>query len=153
MIVSRQKDLSIDVILENATSVNALGSDCGIYFLLSGKTIVYVGQTQNLYIARVIAHLSEGKEFDSYFALPCPPEELSNWEAYFILKFQPFYNSSIPKNTWYASIMHLKKTWGMTKHEIRKLAKKHNIAPTPYGDHAYYSQADFAIALGREGAA
>ena len=66
----------------------------GIYFLINGNEVVYVGQTKNLH-ARIYQHRVETKKaFTRYFLLPCEPAELTPLESRYIAKFKPRYNKS-----------------------------------------------------------
>ena len=64
----------------------------GIYFLWHGYSVVYVGQSKNVY-ARVNTHILEGKKrFDYACALNCKQEDLDKMEAAFIGLLRPIYN-------------------------------------------------------------
>lgn len=62
----------------------------GVYFLMRGKRVVYVGQSTNLY-ARLARHQEE-KEFDRFAHIPCAPEELDALEALYIHLLKPELN-------------------------------------------------------------
>lgn len=69
---------------------------CGIYVLMHGREIVYVGQSLNCNL-RIGTHLNEEvKVFDSYFIIECPESRLDEVEAKYIVKFHPKYNIAIP---------------------------------------------------------
>lgn len=75
----------------------AVKKTCGIYFLMQGSEIVYVGQSTNCNF-RIGNHLSdEQKVFDSYFMVECIESRLDEMEAKYIVKFRPKYNLAIPK--------------------------------------------------------
>lgn len=64
----------------------------GIYFLIDGLRIVYVGQSMNIH-ARIYQHrIERKKQFTSYFLLPCQPEELTPLESLYIQRYRPKYN-------------------------------------------------------------
>jgi hypothetical protein len=70
---------------------------CGIYFLMQGSEIVYVGQSVNCNL-RIGNHLNdEQKVFDSYFVVECIENRLDEMEAKYIVKLRPKYNLAIPK--------------------------------------------------------
>lgn len=65
----------------------------GVYFLFKDKNLVYVGKTTKG-IKRIFQH--DDKEFDGYYFVDVPPDELSYTEKELILKYKPRYNLSIP---------------------------------------------------------
>ena len=72
----------------------------GIYFLISQKEIVYVGQSVNIH-KRVSDHFSGCKiEFDSYSFIFVPVAELNRVEKFYIQKFMPAYNVSDNPLDW-----------------------------------------------------
>ena len=71
---------------------------CGVYFLLDGVEIVYVGQGIDCY-RRVCQHYAEGKKkFDAYYIIPCAVEGLDDMEAMYIAKFGPKLNAVKPRD-------------------------------------------------------
>ena len=68
----------------------AVSSTCGIYFLRKGASIVYVGQSVNVYI-RASQHRAT-KDFDSVDFIPCPRERLDELEGFFIRLIRPSQN-------------------------------------------------------------
>lgn len=67
---------------------------CGIYFLWKDYSVVYVGQSINIY-GRVATHIKEGsKKFDYACALYCEKEKLDLLESAFIGLLKPKYNWS-----------------------------------------------------------
>jgi hypothetical protein len=101
--------LDEEVILRRAMLYDSI---CGIYFLLDGEKIVYVGQSISL-LSRVAKHWQEGaKPFNRVFFIECAQAELSHLEALYIDKFKPQYNASKPwvdpgSVAWDASLRHL----------------------------------------------
>lgn len=71
-----------------------------VYMLWSGGEVVYVGSTRYP-SARIKAHQSSIKEFDSVSVHECSDDELLDLETKFIIKLKPKYNSSIPNSTEY----------------------------------------------------
>lgn len=64
----------------------------GVYFLLSGDSIVYVGQTVD-FDARLARHrIASRKVFDRYAIIECAQRDLNVIEQHYIRKFQPLYN-------------------------------------------------------------
>lgn len=63
---------------------------CGVYFLLKGDQIVYVGQSININ-ERIRTH-EKIKDFDKFTYVGCEKENLNEIEAKYILKFKPIYN-------------------------------------------------------------
>ena len=82
---------SADFIRANA---RALEKSPGIYFLLKGKEIVYIGQSVDP-DSRVPTHQNGeyAKDFDSYFIYRCQKSELDALVFLFILHYQPRLNS------------------------------------------------------------
>ena len=67
----------------------------GVYFLISNKTIVYVGQSVNVY-ARLSGH--GDKNFDSFTVIPCPKEHLDVLESLYIHVMNPVFNGHEKNN-------------------------------------------------------
>ena len=66
----------------------------GIYFLLDGKEIVYIGQTKN-FENRLIQH--SNKNFTGYRFIECSDKKRRLlYEARWLNKFKPKYNKLIP---------------------------------------------------------
>lgn len=62
----------------------------GVYFLVRGNKVVYVGQGVNCG-SRSLSHTD--KEFDCVFVMPVPRSELNRVEAAFISVLKPEYNA------------------------------------------------------------
>lgn len=97
----------------------------GIYFLFSGEEIVYVGQGQ-VVEERIYDH-RKNKEFDSYYIIEIKEGDLNDIEAYFIIKYQPKYNNSVPGNSRFLMMQKLKERYNSNAHVIKKAIKKHCI--------------------------
>jgi len=69
----------------------------GVYFLLQGKRVVYIGQTKNIK-GRMQAHKEDkSKVFDNVRFIDGVPVDLLDFvEAYYINKVKPKYNISLP---------------------------------------------------------
>jgi excinuclease UvrABC nuclease subunit len=79
-----------------------------IYFLFKNDEIVYVGQSKTG-TNRIWQHTRndryiDKKDFNFYSFIPCEENTLNETEAYYIIKFKPKYNKSIPKNNKYVNI-------------------------------------------------
>lgn len=62
----------------------------GVYFLIANGEIVYIGQSRQVF-ARICQHM-KSKEFDSFYWIACPPEDLLLQEQRCIKKFRPWMN-------------------------------------------------------------
>ena len=62
----------------------------GVYFLLSGKSIVYIGKTTNI-VARMYGH--NEKKYDRFRLIVCDEGVIDLYEKRWISKFQPAYNT------------------------------------------------------------
>lgn len=63
----------------------------GVYFLLKGTCVVYVGQSIHVF-SRVTDHLGS-KDFDSFAWIACPPASLDMLESLYIHTLRPVYNT------------------------------------------------------------
>lgn len=89
--IDNSKLLAIEDLRERAIPViNA----SGVYFLMTGGIVMYVGQSTNLW-RRIEDHKINFRGFDSYAFLPCPAADLGTLEARYIDKFQPPWNIRI----------------------------------------------------------
>lgn len=60
----------------------------GIYFLLLGGEVVYVGQSVDV-LHRVARHRREGRQFDAFSIIECEPQEMDELERKYILCLVP----------------------------------------------------------------
>src|SRR5690554_2342080 len=68
---------------------------CGVYFLVSGDEVVYIGQSKNIY-SRVGTHQADpGKNFDSWCYVQCESHSLDVLESLYIHFLQPRLNGRI----------------------------------------------------------
>lgn len=89
MEMNKYLQLTHDEIADQAAPAT---SQCGVYFLLRGKTVVYVGQSL-AFGGRLRTHLRDGsKSFDSFYFLSVPPELLDVVESYYVHQLQPEHN-------------------------------------------------------------
>lgn len=77
-------------ILEAAVPLN---KSSGIYFLVKGPEVVYVGQSVDM-LHRIARHRREGREFDSFACVVCDSDKLDEMEAQYIAAFAPRNNVS-----------------------------------------------------------
>lgn len=66
---------------------------CGVYFLVKGGKVVYVGQSVSVY-SRIASHGS--KDFDSVAFVHCPREQLDLLESLYIHFLAPDQNGNHP---------------------------------------------------------
>lgn len=78
--------LSKETLIQQAKSNLAI---CGIYFLIKGDEIVYIGQSVNIF-ARMNGHAN--KDYDSVTFVPCDKSELDIMESLYILAYRPKLN-------------------------------------------------------------
>jgi len=68
----------------------------GVYFLMMGDSVDYVGQSRSVY-SRIAAHMAASDfEFDGFVITECHPERLLELEAKFINEYKPKLNKQIP---------------------------------------------------------
>lgn len=68
---------------------------CGVYFLLKGDVIVYVGQSVSI-MTRLGEHKRDvGKDFDRVFVIECPAGNMTRMERMYIDKFKPIHNTQM----------------------------------------------------------
>lgn len=101
-----------DFIVNNATKQEI---QCGIYFLIKGGEIVYIGKSIDC-ASRLISHrMGRNGWFDAYFVIPAEIERLDGLEAAYIAKFNPPVNKIRPADK-------MKKT-GSTEQEMQNLIR------------------------------
>jgi hypothetical protein len=87
--------LTSKVLLSEAEIVGAANSwelATGVYFLVGGDKVVYVGQSVNVY-ARIAYHTD--KVFDSFAFIPCGKEMLDSLESLYIHVLRPPLNGDM----------------------------------------------------------
>jgi len=77
---------------EIADAAMPLKNDCGVYFLLKGRQVVYVGQSVSIY-SRIGSHTD--KEFDRYAYIPCERDMLDKLESLYIHCLRPPLNGEM----------------------------------------------------------
>ncbi len=75
----------------SAATTDLLARRCGVYFLVSGSRIIYVGQSVNV-PSRVMEHRGS-KRFDAAAYIQCPPELLDIMESIYIHAIRPSMNA------------------------------------------------------------
>ncbi|EJJ8796738.1 GIY-YIG nuclease family protein [Salmonella enterica] len=73
----------------------------GVYFLLDGDDVVYVGQSRNVY-ARISSH--PAKNFNRYAFVPCAVEALDKLESLYIHLLRPKLNGRKPDDSPFAPL-------------------------------------------------
>ena len=66
----------------------------GVYFLIQGEEVIYVGQSVNIY-SRIAQH--PDKRFDRYAFVPCEVEVLDKLESLYIHTLKPRLNGNASK--------------------------------------------------------
>lgn len=85
--------LTKDEVLKRALTRDRIGRSSGIYFLISGEEVVYIGQSLNVY-ARLRHHNGQRNkfEFDKFHYILCDANNLNELEKEYIHEFYPIYN-------------------------------------------------------------
>ena len=98
-------------ILQKKNNLSDIFLSSGIYFLINGNKIVYVGQTRIHFATRISNHIKANKiKFNSFCTISFPSDKnLNNIETTYIIKFNPKYNSKLPQNPTYISRQQIKK--------------------------------------------
>lgn len=73
--------------------IKEMAARAGVYFLLKGESIVYIGQSITPE-ARIITHTRD-KDFDSFYIIRCRPEILNTAESLLIMHFKPIFNGNV----------------------------------------------------------
>jgi len=69
---------------------------CGVYFLVCGSEVVYVGQSVNVHQRIYQHHNAELILFDSFAYQPCSQESLNTLESLYIHYLRPMRNGAPP---------------------------------------------------------
>lgn len=121
-------------------------SYCGVYFLVEGDEIVYVGQARDI-MFRLAHHAKSEKVFSKYTFIECDVEELNEIEAAYIVKFAPRYNVTLPINSKWTTLPLLRRRageQGINYTQVKKHIKRHGIQDT----NGFYEIADFQPLFG-----
>lgn len=95
--IARKTGISLLSAGEIVARARQLDEQCGIYFLINGDEIVYVGMSTNV-MRRLERHVKEAEiAFDSYYWTPCLAKDLHRLERAYIHALEPKANSLICK--------------------------------------------------------
>ncbi len=132
------RDIDYEMIVENKIEYSPTVIT-GVYFLLNGTEIVYVGQAYDV-MSRIGFHRDEKKkEFNSYYIVECPKEHLNLVEAHFILKFKSLHNVTVPVQGVFKSRHQLKKIFNANLWQIKKFIRINRLQDY----NGYYRLSDF----------
>lgn len=119
------KLINFNEIIKNKTP---LTNDYNIYFLIDKDEIVYIGQSFRGFSNRVSVHKKEGKIFDSIYVINYKNNKyLNDYEALYIWKFLPKYNTSLPFNAYIKTKRGIKNEFKISLAYINKIIKKYSI--------------------------
>lgn len=128
-------------IIQNKNNLSDIFLSSGIYFLIQGNEIVYVGQTKIHFATRISKHINTNNiKFNSFYIIPFSPNEnLNIIETKYIVEFSPRHNSKLPQNSTYLSRQQIKKFFfGVSWTTIKKGIKKDLI-------HSYFNGKAFNV--------
>lgn len=115
----------------------------GIYYLLRGNRVVYIGQSTCI-INRVSNHfVARKKRFDRFTYMNAPTHMLNELELKEIITYNPEYNKSLPRNNIYASMGMLKARFRKTGFELRDIIKANGIGSMRALGRKYYYLHEF----------
>lgn len=81
--------ISGKTIVARATSIRKV---CGIYFLVAGSRVIYVGQSRHIF-ERVAGHIRKDSiPFEAFYYIQCPPAKLLELEMAYIKALKPARN-------------------------------------------------------------
>lgn len=122
----------------------------GVYFLIEGNEIVYVGQSIDVY-NRVTSHALKGeKVFDRYAYIEVNPDDLNEVEADYIVVMGPKLNGpNLPCYKKWVSpkfISRLLKDTPYTMNHVNRYIAENNIKDC----NGFYRRSDFAQFLAKD---
>jgi len=104
----------------------------GIYFLIKGDRVVYVGQSRHNMLVRIADH-THSKDFDSVavhaVAERWSSDDLDELEAEYIWELEPPYNGNLPPSSRYMAKPALKGALGVTGHRLNQILRKSRATP------------------------
>ena len=127
-----------DVIKKSKPRPNKL---TGIYFLLEGKEVVYIGQTRSG-IGRVWQHMGR-INFDSYSFFCVDGAELDEAEAINILQYDPGYNNRLPNGSPYKTTIGISNFLGVNIRSINRMIKEQKVGAKHALGRTFYHIEDF----------
>ena len=99
----------------------------GVYLLWKDGEVVYVGQSESIQ-QRVSTHLADPKKyFNAVSYAVVETGDLNQLEADLIVKYDPYLDHGLPRNTKYVTKNHIKKHLGIGGWDLRKILR--NIKP------------------------
>jgi hypothetical protein len=117
----------------------------GIYYLIDGNEIVYIGQGVNVW-GRIGTHIAENsKVFDSFFFVFVPSEDLDDYETNEIIKYNPKYNEKLSSSKEFVTTLKLKEILDWNGWALRRFIKEWDIKAYPACGRLYYRIADFPV--------
>ena len=142
---------SLSGIMDNAVSVKQCSKVPGVYFLISNSEIVYVGSSDDTR-SRIQVHLTcDKKIFDSYSIIACnfsDRRELFTVESYYIMLFEPRYNTNHPGSLDLISRKAARKDFDLEPNEFKQILKSGWVkAIAEYQGLVYYRRSDIEKAL------
>jgi len=136
---------SIDTVIGQSVPASALTP--GVYFLLLGEEVVYVGQSEDTG-SRLFTHHKSSKRFDRYSVLPVAPEFLDEVEAEYILHYLPKLNKSVPVNDWHKPSDQARRDFGLSsKRDLYSLSQRLELWPVTFLGELFYPVAQMKAAL------
>ena len=116
----------------------------GIYFLLQGEEVIYVGKTI-VGIIRIQSHLSN-KQFSHYCFIDFPnytEEELLKVETKYILKYEPILNGTISlTESEYTSLHRYNLDKNIDRELLNSIVLVNDLKPKKVGKKLYYNKRD-----------
>lgn len=131
----------VDVAIEQAIPVPDQPKVGGIYLLLDGDEVVYVGQSNNIHWRAVQHRHQSSKQFDRYAYIMCAETDVNTIEAYLILHFAPRYNKKLPQNPLWGSLHVVAHELGLKPTDVLAFIKAENVEAVK--GTGYYRKQDF----------
>ncbi len=94
----------------------------GVYFLVKGERVVYVGQSTNI-LTRIATH-QQAKDFDRFAFVPCAREDLDVLESLYIHGLRPAMNGRYPHDDSHQAPLSLTKLVGIKKARLGSMAER-----------------------------
>jgi hypothetical protein len=97
------------LIAAHAAGRQKVDTRCGIYVLMKGASVIYVGQSECV-CRRIAEHVESGKDFDSYFVVECDRLDLTRLEHRIITILRPPLNP-IGGQRYGGALLPIKSVW------------------------------------------